>query len=214
MVTASGPASPIILFLALMFSVKSCISGVTSSFNLSECIFPRKYEGFRLESNYFNEDDQFVAVDCDLRKIYKRSIVDPDGTHTITDMDARKVYFIGPHVCVWTTPTSFLMRDYCRVPEESEATETMVLDGRVRQRFVRRVGPFHYQHTEVVTRVTEDQDGARRCLPFLSVIKAGRTILSGGFFYDVRRRISDSSIFNVDTTKCTGIPEAAGAEFV
>ncbi|KAK3776159.1 hypothetical protein RRG08_016299 [Elysia crispata] len=200
MVSASRSPRRNILFLTLLFSV---IPDMTNSFNKSECTFPRKYEGYRLESNYYIEDDRFVAVDCDLRMVYQTSILNPSDLYFITDIDARKMYMVNSEMCMWR-PLD-MVQDYCRVPEQAEFAGEMFLDGRVRYSLVHLQGPFRYEHRQVVTRVTVDQDGAPGCLPYLSLVKKGRTILSGSFFYEVRRGISNPSIFNMNSTSCQEI---------
>ena len=54
----------------------------------------------------------------------------------------------------------------------------------------------------MVTRVTVDQDGWPGCLPFMSRVKQGSSVIAGRIFYEVRRGISDPSIFDIDVDHC------------
>ena len=92
-----------VLYTVVLFNVLpyKCSSETNTVFK-PECVFPKQYEGLRLESLYMAEDDQFVAVDCDLQKVYKRSIVNPSGVYSVTDKSAGKIYFFfAPGVCRW-----------------------------------------------------------------------------------------------------------------
>ncbi|GFR81274.1 hypothetical protein ElyMa_005920300 [Elysia marginata] len=145
-------------------------------------------------------------VDCDLMKSYGVSLTGSPNVYTIKDMKLGRMYVFAPGFCTWSEITPEFMGEQCRVPEDAQYTGEVFLAGRTRQGWSRIQGPFRYEQLEVVTRVTEDRDGAPGCLPFLSRMRTkGKSVISSSFFYEVRGGISDPSVFQYDTTNCIGI---------
>ncbi|GFR81271.1 hypothetical protein ElyMa_005920200 [Elysia marginata] len=167
------------------------------------CRFARQYEGHRFQSSYFDVKHDYVAVDCDRKLMYTRSVGEKEeNSFTIVNLATNVMYIFNQgRECIETAGRPFELINYCENSRDATFTGEMTLEGKVRQGWV-TTNPQHYEQTTVVTPSKKSGEG---CLPFLFRVRTDRHTLMANTFYDVKTGISDTDVvdrFDVDTLEC------------
>ncbi|GFN96312.1 hypothetical protein PoB_002281800 [Plakobranchus ocellatus] len=165
------------------------------------CRYPSQYEGRRFQTSYFDAVDEFVAVDCEKKLMYTANKgEEADNGFSLIDLTNNTMSIFDTDGTCYTVPlTEDQKVDYCGVAPKAEFTGTVSLAGRSRQGWV-MYDVNNYEQTTVVTR---DKHGGGECLPFINRKRTGNDVIAANIFYDITSRISEPSLFDIDTTKCS-----------
>ncbi|GFN96313.1 hypothetical protein PoB_002281900 [Plakobranchus ocellatus] len=200
----------LVFSIHLLFCLLSCcfILLVSSSTVQPQCSFPRKFEGWRFEANYDYMADQFLAVDCDLQRMYGRARNNPPDIFTITDLATERIYVFTPGSCIWVTLEDLIIpvRDECKLPADAQSTGEITLASKLLQGFWSIREPFSYEQTEVVIK---HQNKNGECLPFISRLQSGQSIIRGSIFYEINSGISDPTLLDANISDCVEFKQPA-----